>query len=192
MSQLFSGEAVKLSILICSLESRSASLFTLLETLRLQRTPDVDLITDIDNGEASIGAKRNRLLNRATADYVCFIDDDDKIPADYVSQILAALETSPDCVGFNLAYYVDGKPKGTAIHSLRYERYAQHKTPDGMLYERTPNHLNPIRREIALQAGFTEKNHGEDTDFAVKVRPLLKTEVFIDQVMYHYFFDSKK
>lgn len=182
----------KLSILICSLESRRESLRQLALTLGAQLTADVELLIDTDNGERTIGRKRNRLLLDSTGESVCFIDDDDKVPADYCSQILTALETSPDCVGFNLAYYVDGKPKGTAIHSLRYERYGQRRTPQGMLYERTPNHLNPIRRELALQAGFTDKNHGEDTDFAVKVRPLLKTEVFIDQVMYHYFFDSKK
>lgn len=184
---------MKLSILMCSLVSRAGMAAPLCAMLNAQLTDECELLADVDEGEASIGQKRNRLLQRAAGEWICYVDDDDSVPADYISQILAALETSPDCVGFNLAYYVDGKPKGTAIHSLRYERYAERRAPGGMkIYERTPNHLNPIRRDLALQAGFTEKNHGEDTDFAVKVRPLLKTEVFIDQVMYHYFFDSKK
>lgn len=183
----------RLSILICSLVSRAGMAAPLCAMLNAQLTDDCELLTDVDNGEASIGQKRNRLMQRATGDYVCFIDDDDKVPDDYVSQILAALETSPDCVGFNLAYVENGIAKGTAIHSLRYQKYGQRKSTHGWtIFERTPNHLNPIRRELALQVGFPDKNHGEDSDFAATIRPLLKTEVFIDQVMYHYLYRSKK
>lgn len=183
---------MKLSILICSLESRVDLLGELMTTLSPQLTDDVELLIDADNGEIPIGAKRNCLLNNARGDHVCFVDDDDQIAANYVALILEALATGPDCVGFKLAYYVNHRPKGVAIHSLRYERYGQQRTPGGMLYERTPNHLNPIRREIALSVGFPELNHGEDSDFAQRVRPLLETEVFVDEVLYHYLFNSRK
>ena len=185
----------KLSILICSLQARAEMLCGLLDVLypQLVEPSPVEVLLEVDNGERVIGGKRNRLLNKSAGQYVCFIDDDDKVPADYVSQILTALDTSPDCVGFNLAYYVDGNPRGTAIHSLRFDRYGQRRAPGGMmLYERTPNHLNPIRREIALQVRFPELNHGEDSDYAMRIRLLLKTEVFIDRVMYHYLYRSKK
>lgn len=181
-----------LSILICSLESRVDLLGQLLTTLGPQLTDEIELLIDADDGKISIGSKRNALLHNAKGEYVCYIDDDDRVPEDYIAQILSALETRPDCVGFNLAYYVDGVLKGTAIHSLRFQTYGQRRNGRMMEYERTPNHLNPIRRELALQAGFTEKNHGEDTDFAVKVRPLLQTEVFVDKTLYHYLYNSKK
>jgi glycosyltransferase involved in cell wall biosynthesis len=165
---------------------------SLLITLRPQIVPGVEVVMEIDDGEDSIGVKRNRLLSNAFGEYVCFIDDDDQVSRDYVRLILDALDGKPDCVGFNLRYYVDGTHKGDAIHSLRYQNYGQHRDGRLMVYERTPNHLNPIRRDVALQVGFPDKNHGEDTDFAVTIRPLLKTEVFIDQTLYHYLYRSTK
>lgn len=182
-----------LSILICSLHERAAMLSALLANLELQDCPEIEILIDVDNGETTIGAKRNRLLDRAQGEYVCFIDDDDHVPPDYVSAILKALATRPDCVGFRLMFYQNGLHRGDAIHSLRFERYDQHRGRNRMwTYDRTPNHLNPIKREIVQQVRFPEINRSEDTDFATRIRPLLKTEVFVDQVLYHYLYRSKK
>lgn len=182
----------KLSILICSLESRAAQLAELLGTLSPQLTDDVELLIDVDNGEVPIGRKRNSLLNNAKGDFVCFVDDDDQVSPEYVSRILTALESEPDCVGFKLLFYVNSQNKGRAIHSLRFQAYGQKRIHGITEYERTPNHLNPIRREIAVSVGFPELNRGEDTDFAVRVRPLLETEVFVDEFLYHYLYRSRK
>lgn len=183
----------RLSIMICSLHARSEMLLALLAVLEPQITDAVELLIDLDRGEATIGAKRNRLLERAAGDYVCFVDDDDQVTEDYVALILQALDHKPDCVGFVLMYYEDGRLKGRAVHSLRYQRYADRRLPGkGMYYERTPNHLNPIRREIALQVRFPESNRGEDTSFAQRIRPLLKSESFIDCPLYRYYYRRKK
>ena len=39
----------------------------------------VELLVDIDNGERTIGEKRNQLLQRARGLFSCFVDDDDDV-----------------------------------------------------------------------------------------------------------------
>ena len=66
---------------------------------------------------------------------------------------------------------------------------SQEPAPDGQrLYQRTPNHLNPIRRELALAVGFRDQSVAEDACFAVQVFPMLEREAFIDQFMYDYLY----
>jgi hypothetical protein len=54
------------------------------------------------------------------------------------------------------------------------------------VYYRCPNHLNPIKREIALQVMFPELSRGEDRDFSMRVKRLLKKEEYIDGIIYFY------
>ena len=199
---------MRLSILICHLEGR-ATFKPLLETLKLQienlsfkDSKGVEIIVETDNGEMTVGKKRNILLEKASGDYVCFVDDDDMVPDYFVAEILKAIVSRnwfipepakfiPGSVGWSLWPHViglkghytvgDGKPQ-TFIHSIRYKEW---KTVDG-IHQRCPNHLNPVKRELALKAGFTEKDHGEDLDYSMALLPLLKTEVFVDRVMYYY------
>ena len=62
------------------------------------------------------------------------------------------------------------------------------------MYERYPNHLNCIKSSIAKQFKFPEINFGEDTLWADKVfkSGLIKTEHFIDKVIYHYKYITNK
>jgi hypothetical protein len=173
-----------LSILVASLKCRADKLDLLLSRFGPQLTDDIELLTDVDDGEATIGAKRQRLLERSTGRWVCFHDDDDEPAGDYVEAITRALQHGPDCVGFRVDRFINGQHNCEAIHSLRFTRYGASNNPYTL--HRTPNHLNPIRRELALQTGFRAWNTGEDTDYAVRVRPLLKTERFIDKVLYTY------
>lgn len=61
-------------------------------------------------------------------------------------------------------------------------------------YERYPNHLNCIKASIAKQFKFPEINHGEDTDWATQIfnSGLIKTEHYIDKVLYHYQYKPNK
>lgn len=179
---------MKLSILIPSIKCREDLLERLMGVLFEQwhmNKANVELLTMVDDGEKSIGQKRQELLEQATGDYVCFIDDDDLVPEDYVEATLKALETEPDCVGWKMDRRMNGRPDSIQIHSLKFKEWGKFK--DGTHY-RTPNHLNPIRRELALQVGFKDLNAGEDKDYSDRIRPLLKTEVFLDRIMYTYLF----
>lgn len=175
---------MKLSILIC-LNDRKEQLTSLMENLsvQLKDVEGVEILVDSDNGEITTGAKRNRLLAKAKGDYISFIDDDDKVSYSYIDRILTAIKTEPDVVGIMGLYYHGDNPPATFIHSIKYDYWFQE---DDIFY-RCPNHLNPVKRELAMQAGFPDVVAGEDHAYSVKLFPLLKTEVYIDSCMYRYF-----
>lgn len=180
---------MKLSILIPSLhnEERIELLARLKAVLYPQRTDEVEILILIDGGKATTGAKRNMLLNDAVGDYIVFVDDDDMVSENYVSLILDAIKTYPDVVGINLRHFVNGTLNGNTKHSIIYNDWKNIPGPDGVWeYQRCPNHLNPVKRELALLAGFPDVTIGEDKSYSLKLRPHLKTEVMIEEPIYYY------
>ena len=87
-------------------------------------------------------------------------------------------------------YYINGKLVMLFKHA---NEYGGHYWKEGIQY-RPVNHLNPVRTELAQQIGFPDKNHGEDSDYCDKLfeSGLLKNEVILDTVMYHYFFSEEE
>lgn len=139
------------------------------------------------------GFKRNLLLDDAEdSRALCFVDDDDALHPAYLSSILKAMDSRPDVVGFKTRRFVEGKQIGEAIHSIRYKRSQTVSFGDWIRYERVPNHLNPVRTELAREVRFKDITYGEDHDYADRLRPLLKTEKFIDQYLYDYYLIVKK
>lgn len=178
-------------ILIASVLARTDLLATLLQRLQpgLDRFDGhVQVLIDRDDCEREVGAKRSWLLGHAAADYVCFVDDDDRVAASYIDRIMDALEDRPDYVGFRVAYSVDGTLQKPVIHSLRYPRWSE----DDHGYYRGVSHLNPIRRDAALAGLPFLPGFGEDSDWAARVDAsgLVQTEVFIDAPMYFYDFST--
>lgn len=181
---------MKLSILICSLPERCKELSFLLTELfsQCKKTKEVEVLIDIDNQVKTIGAKRNHLLNMATGDYIVFIDDDDMISSNYISLVLDALKTNPDCAGINGVMFNAGIKDRPFTHSIKHGSWYTGEDA----YYRTPNHWNPIKRSIALQVMFKEINWGEDHDYSNRIFPLLKSEVYINEPIYYYRFDTNK
>ena len=179
---------MKLSILIPSLTDRAEQKDKLVAHLEKQCTPDVEVRELVDSGELTIGAKRNILLESALGEYVCFVDDDDRVSMDYIPTLLKAIESKPDCVSLRGVITWKGENPEIFEHSIRYDEY---KTTDNAIrYERYPNHLNCIKAEIAKQFKFPETSFGEDTDFATQIKKsgLLKKEIFVDKILYHYLY----
>lgn len=175
---------VKLSVLIPSLSSRKESLEQLHACLNPQKTDQVEFIVVSDSGQMSIGQKRNMLLSQSRGQYVAFVDDDDMVPTDYVARILKALESNPDCTSLTgKIVFSDGYSR-PFIHSLRYDKWVDDH--EGKVYYRPPNHLNAVRRDLALKVGFPSWNSGEDRYFSHHIRPLLKHEEWIEGVLYEY------
>lgn len=144
----------------------------------------IEILTETDNGENSVGKKRNNVIDKAKGEYVCFIDDDDMVTQIYVSKTLKALESKPDVVelvGFLPKYNLP------FIHNLNC---AGHYKKDGIQF-RTPNHLNTIKTEIARKVRYLEISHGEDQDYSHRLwdSKLMKTESLIGERMYIYQFN---
>jgi len=186
---------VKLSILIPTIPSRKEMFDKLLANLKSQYvSEDVEIRID-HNIVNTIGYKRNWLLEQSQGEYITFIDDDDTVSSTYIQDILTAIESKPDCVSLRGVITWDGANPEIFEHSLRYPAYVTHTLPvNGIKYERYPNHLNTIKASIAKQFKFPEINHGEDTDWATQIHNsgLIKTETYIDKVLYHYLFKPNK
>ena len=146
----------------------------------------VELLSRLFNPNQSLGENRQTLLDAAWGEYVSFIDDDDTVARDYVERIFPLLD-GVDYVGFRLQLYVNGVRQKPTFHSLQYADWRD----DDKGFYRDLSHLNPIRRELALLVPF-EGGRGEDFSWAERLRATgrVKTEHFIPEVMYHYWFRS--
>ena len=184
------GQTTKrLSALIPSLSSRSHLLAELRKELNGQigLKSEIEVIASTDDGTKTVGQKRNELIQSASGEYVVFIDDDDQISDNYVHEIMKALESNPDCIGL-LGYMTTNGGRPKAFKLSKELEYGE----DAYYYYRPTNHLCPVKREIALQIKYPEKNLGEDYDYAMRLKAsgLLKKEIFIDKQIYHYRFNT--
>lgn len=186
--------AVDLSVLVCTLYSRLARFDVLFRKLEQQahdlgETFTCEILYERDAGQISVGAKRNILTQRATGKYLCYVDDDDDIAVNYISLISKAVEPDPDVVGIVGIYYTNHLNPKRFIHSIQYHNWEER----GGIYYRPPNHLNPVKSDIAKRFSFPEKYHGEDKDWCMALRDakVLKKEEFISQPIYHYLFSPQ-
>lgn len=185
-----------LSILIATVYDRQED-FTQLtekltkEILKFELSNYVEVLYIQDNKELSVGAKRQKLLEKATKDYIVFFDDDDWPYDMYVKSVFDAINhiSNPDCIGINVDMTTNGANPQTCCHSLQYPEWKD--KIDGWDYVRNVTHFNPVRRGLALQAGFKDIRFGEDKDYADRLTPLCKSELFIVKPLFHYRYSNK-
>src|SRR5690606_24736050 len=112
---------------------------------------------------------------------------DDKISSDYIRKILTAVSESPDCIGISGVITTNRKKKKQWHISKEYGRWYEKSG----VYYRTPNHISPVKRELALKAMFPQINYGEDAEYSKRLLPFLKTEVKVKGNIYHYDYRTK-
>ena len=139
-----------------------------------------------DNKKRSVGRKRNDLLKLAQGDYVCFLDDDDRISPAFISRVIPHLNPLTDIVCYRVECSIDGAAGKPVYYNKDYSKNTNY--PD--YYERMPNHLMVVRRELALQTLFRDISRGEDKDYSIRLKPLLHNQVLIDEVLYYYVYNS--
>lgn len=174
---------IKLSVLVPTVVGREHLFDILLAELKNQSfEKPVEIVVCKDNKELSIGSKRQKLIEQAQGEYIVFVDDDDMVALDYIDQILS--NTGSDAIGFQIECTFDGKNKCLASASRRYKDWGENR--DGFRYVRSIYHKTPVRRELALKAGFKDMRFGEDYDYSMRIMPLIKSEAYINKVMYYY------
>lgn len=147
---------------------------------------EVELIYLIDNREMTIGEKRERLYSMAKGEYCVQIDDDDKVPSNYVYNVWLATHAKVDCIGYLEEVLIGGRVFRSK-HSIAYQKWEDVPTaPDGIRFRRTPFCKTPIRTELCRKAGVPHLRFAEDEGFANRIRPMLNTEIFINDIMYIY------
>ncbi len=181
---------MKLSILIPTIK-RHNRLFTLLKLeLSAQMLPypdQIEVLVD-DHETDSIGAKRNRLLARASGTHLTYFDADDRPGITYVEHMMKAIESDCDCASLRGLYSVDGKVDGIFEHSIKYKEWKTNPEGSEVKYIRTPNHISLIRSSIAKQFKFPDSSWSEDKNWSDQIHEsgLLKAEYYISDIIYYY------
>ena len=178
-----------LEILIPSVPERADKVERLKATLltqigNLNVTISIYITDSVKKGGQTIGFKRQHLLQNSTSKYVAFIDDDDIVSDDYISQIYNALKTNPDVVTFNGFITTNGLKK----EKWEIKVGNDYNTKNNVYY-RPPNHLSPIKTKIALAIGYpVHLSNAEDYDYCMRLKKsgLIQTSVHIAKELYHY------
>ena len=179
-----------LSILILTLPTRINSYSELIKSLNQQVIENnlinkVQILSFCDTKEISVGEKRNILLNQSCGKYICFIDDDDVVASNYLISIINAIQSNADVITF-CGNYVENNQIIPFTISMMHRGNFNHPN----MFYRLPNHLCPVKREIALQSMFTDKNFGEDSDYSERINSRLTNEFHIQDKLYFYMYDS--
>lgn len=148
----------------------------------------IEIVVCSDKKEMSIGEKRERLYGAARGLYSWQIDDDDMIAPGAIARILKAVESGPDCITFLERCDMNGRSY-LANHSIKYDAWADNK--DGYDFIRTPFYKDVIRTDIARSIPFEYIRYGEDHAWSIALKPYLKTEVHLDEIVYIYQHNSK-
>lgn len=185
----------KWTIGVCTLEKRKKQFHSIFNKLMNQIKENgyeeyIAIVTRPDNGEQTVGFKRNNILVECAADYISFVDDDDNVSDDFIKTYFDLAQENKDCIELWGRHQVDGEFCKIFKHSIIYKNWWE----DDAFYYRCPNHLNLIKTEHAKKIGFGNIKYGEDSDFSKRLRDagLLKTESKCPKITYEYNFNSKK
>lgn len=186
---------IKLSILVCSVHTRRNTflpgslkmIYDQYEALSETDQKSVEIIYLIDNKTLMLGTKRNYLVDMAQGQYVVFVDDDDQVEPDYIKAILDQTIMDTDCIVFDAAVSLNGAPPKKCLYSMHYTQDANHADH----YQRIPNHICAIKKDIVQKVDFPQIAYGEDSGFSKEVLKYLQSESRIDRVLYHYNYNSE-
>ena len=178
---------MKLSILMPALSSRNwQRMFRTLQAQTKYFAKDtVEIKVELDNGEASSGVKRQRLMENAEGEYIVFVDDDDLIHDNYVAALISELASNPDLITFKLELQNRSHNKKEVWQFGLHNDQRRH----GLM---AANHLCVWRRDIAIKVGWCpELGYADDQ---LWYQPLLAANLVkhvrhINRVLYFYIFN---
>lgn len=184
--------SIKLSILVATVPNRIDNFYLRLMKDLINQTKDysnVELIALFDNKKISIGKKRDELLRLANGEYLVFIDDDDHISPDYVSDIIKMLEKNPgtDCVVFDSMTSINSEAPILCKYGIEFE----YTGIVNNVWKGKPAHTMVYKSEIAKRHNYTNMQNGEDIDWVKRACIDISHQTRIDKVLYYYDADYK-
>jgi len=170
---------IKLSILIPTLPNRIELFYLpLIKNLLKQIEPynNIELISLFDNKKRTIGRKRQNMIDIIQGEYVCFIDDDDRISDNYVKLIMDTLNNNPntDCVVFWSC--INQPNMEDKIVKFGFE--GRNIPP--------PCHVHVWKSSIVKKYEYKNINHGEDSDWINRAKNDILHLSKIDKILYYY------
>lgn len=184
-----------LTILVCSVHSRyktflpkiQEQLYNQYASLPAPDQKRVEIIVLTDNKKMMLGHKRNIMVEVAQGKYIAFVDDDDRVAADYIASLLEATKSDADSIVFTAMVSLNGDAPKPCYYSKDVK--ADRNEPSA--YYRIPNHICCIKKEMSLKSSFPNLLHGEDAGYGKVLLPHLKTEHKIDKVLYYYDYNAE-
>jgi hypothetical protein len=195
--QSINFEIMLLSILIPTTVDRRESVAKLKAELKRQiieggYQDSVEIKSMEDNKEMSVGAKRDLLYKAAKGKYSVQWDSDDWIHPQGIKLIIDAAKQLPHCITYKEHCTINGEIRFSNF-SNEYPDWngeGNNVLTDGFHYQRTPFFKTPILTELCQKVGVSDLRYAEDHDFARRIKPLLSTEVHIEEFIYHYIHES--
>ncbi|MFY0655009.1 MAG: glycosyltransferase family 2 protein [Cyclobacteriaceae bacterium] len=185
----------KLTILIPTLYSRIDKLKKLIMELNYQiQSKPVQLLWIGDNKSMTTGEKRNLLLDNAKGEWICFIDDDDRISSNYINILLKSISDNPDkkVITFQGEQTTDGKRDLDFKYSVRYGRNLKIKDINGKRWKvMLPDHLCVWKKE-SITKRFEHKNLAEDHSWARAMETTYEAKDEVNLNDYLYFYDYNR
>lgn len=178
---------IQLSILIPSIPSRLQQAVALYgKLLEMVGGRNIEVLMLTDNKHRTIGAKREALKSLAQGKYFMFCDDDDEFIS--LDDIYEATFRDADVIDFKAeCLNMDGS---TFIVAQRLGNKVEHNTSDGKYLDcNRPPFPNCAWHHKFRGESFPDVSYGEDWGWVSKCLPNVKTEAYIDKVLFKYNFN---
>ena len=201
----FMAKEVVFSVLILSIPERSQKLKRIFMKLdaqvsQLNDPKSVELVCLLDNRVRSISDKRNALLSYAKGQFIAFLDDDDDISEDYITEITNTIKSDPDVdvVTFNQKCSINGKRLAVTFGlNNPHEGLILEKSGNFKSIKRPPYHICGWNRKIAQSEKFkpvfdSNGQSCEDIDWCIRLYPKSQKSRHINKVLHFYHYSSEE
>lgn len=182
------------SILLLGIPERIDKLKQLINKLNQQisdenESKNIEVLALIDNKYRSVGSKRQALLDIAKGKFVAFIDDDDDISDNYISEISKAIRQNGDVdvITFNQIAKINNDPESPILFSLKYDNEEYHPNRPT---KRKPFHMCVWNTRLTKTVKFPDASKTEDWCWIEQLCKIAKTEYKIEKFLHFYIFNN--
>lgn len=185
--------SILLSVLIPSIPERLPSMTRLLENLRHQDDPRLEVLVMLDNRRRILGLKRNAMQDAAQGKFFCHLDDDDNVSEDFVSTLLPACEADVDLIAFDATCSLNGSPEFRVVTGVDFPNEQPRHLYGGRYSDirRQPWQWCAWRKERFSGCRHPDYHHGaEDAIWLQQAWPLIRTHRKLDWVGYRHFYSA--
>ena len=183
---------ILLTIAIPTVISREKVFNELYNELIRQSKPynnQIEIISLSDNGEMTIGEKRNKLNEMANGKYTVQWDDDDWICDLGIELIMKGIQSDCDVISYNHYTNIEQWGHNRYFHkyySIKYAPPFEVIDYENNIIKIVPDQKCVFKSEICKKVKFLHMNYQEDMFFGKHILPFLKTEHYIDEFIYQY------
>ncbi len=181
-----------ISFLVPTIPGRDASLQRLLQSIhekmgRIAPGLRYEIRLGFDNKEASVGRKRDNLLQASKGKYSAFVDDDDEITDAYIEDLAETIKGN-----YHVMRLRGTVQQYTFTHSIAVK--LNEPMARGNDFFRPPNHLNPMLTDVAKLVRFKDASRGEDLDWTMRMANagFLTSEYTSDPSRIHYIYNMRE